>query len=626
MPNTLIINTLLLLISFIFCSLLFSFSIKERQLFLRRSLVVLLAILAVWYLSLALEQLARLATYPSLPKGLMPIFGLARPGLMLIFAGLAHNYIAAVRERGILLNRWFNIPLLYGYAVLTSVITRFSLTDKLNLPLISAIMPLLGLVWPFIAIAYCYNLLPTQQLGETTKRQLAWPISFATSVLMILAAFFHTLTNNQAPSIYNIYALISILPLVFWLIYYHTPYLFFDALVKRGTQMLLFTTLFGSYYGLLAYLMKDLATTPFFYILITFVASLPISLLPRLQTLVDRSVDIYLLGRVPLEDRLLEITKNLSISTSSEMAINLVCGHLSRTLDQVVVYQPTNIPANQQPAENLIIPINIENQSFGSLYIAKATPRRYLSEEIKLCHLIAHSLATTLARLKLQQVQHEQQLRELALINTAQQLRLKALQAQLDPHFLFNSMNLIGTLVRIAPEKARTAVHDLSRIYRYVLDSSRRDLVNVGEEIEFLKAYLEIEQMRFEERLRVKFNLTGNLEQLSIPPMLLQPLVENAIKHGISPQIEGGELTITIVAEETGWRFTIADTGAGFDPKQPPKGNGVGLTNVQQQLLIRYNINLEITTALGAGTQVTFVLPRQSCSQNLAEGSIPCAS
>jgi hypothetical protein len=159
---------------------------------------------------------------------------------------------------------------------------------------------------------------------------------------------------------------------------------------------------------------------------------------------------------------------------------------------------------------------------------------------------------------------------------------LRALRAQLNPHFLFNSLNSINALVGSDPEAARRMCESLGDFLRRTLALGARDAVSLGEELALVDRYLAIERVRFGERLRVECRLEPAVERCLVPPLLLQPLVENAIKHGIAERIEGG--TVRIAAASRDGSLTIEvenDTDADAPARQ---GQGVGLDNVRRRL------------------------------------------
>ncbi|WP_239806803.1 sensor histidine kinase [Croceicoccus hydrothermalis] len=195
----------------------------------------------------------------------------------------------------------------------------------------------------------------------------------------------------------------------------------------------------------------------------------------------------------------------------------------------------------------------------------------------------------------------EQNDRLLRLENQATSAQLAMLRYQLNPHFLFNTLNSISTLVLLKQtEPANAMLSRLSSFLRYTLVNPPTGRVTVAQEIETLKLYLDIERMRFEERLRTRFDIAGDVRDALMPSLLLQPLVENAIKYAVSPQETGAEITVSAERMGAMLRITVADTGPGLPRDVDPEdvigvahGNeaqstGVGLANIRQRLVQAY--------------------------------------
>jgi sensor histidine kinase YesM len=187
--------------------------------------------------------------------------------------------------------------------------------------------------------------------------------------------------------------------------------------------------------------------------------------------------------------------------------------------------------------------------------------------------------------------------------------QLAVLKAKLNPHFLFNSLNAILDLVYKAPQQVETMVHNLAHIYRRVLRDVEREWGTVGDEVELLESYLNVEQIRLGERLSFLISCPADLREWPLPPLLLQPLVENAVRHGIAPKIGGG--TITVVVEHCGERLkiSVSDDGMGFSGRGP--GSGFGLASIEERLRIIYpgKHSFSIRAAAGGGTLVELELP-----------------
>lgn len=168
----------------------------------------------------------------------------------------------------------------------------------------------------------------------------------------------------------------------------------------------------------------------------------------------------------------------------------------------------------------------------------------------------------------------------------AREAELKALRAQIHPHFLFNSLNSISSLAGTDPGRAREMCLSLSDFLRKSLALGERERIPVGEELDLAKAYLDVERLRFGSRLAVEEDVEEAGRLCLVPPLLLQPLVENAVRHGIATRIEGG--VIRLEARRTGNRLRIVIENP-FDPEAPARaGTGVGLPNVRRRLAARY--------------------------------------
>ncbi|EJP6472204.1 histidine kinase [Clostridium botulinum] len=193
---------------------------------------------------------------------------------------------------------------------------------------------------------------------------------------------------------------------------------------------------------------------------------------------------------------------------------------------------------------------------------------------------------------------------------------LKMLRNQIHPHFLFNTLNTIASFCRIDPIKARELILNLSNYFRQTLKRQDEKII-LKEEIEFLESYLAIEKARFGERLNVDINIPEELLDFKVPVFVLQPIIENSMKHGILIKPQGGEVTITAIDEKDRINFVIKDTGVGMDEntlncvvKDWP---GIGLSNVNKRLKLLYGEKdfIHIKSKLNEGTKVMFYIPKE---------------
>jgi LytS/YehU family sensor histidine kinase len=251
--------------------------------------------------------------------------------------------------------------------------------------------------------------------------------------------------------------------------------------------------------------------------------------------------------------------------------------------------------------------------------------RRLLSDDLDFLESVALMVAR---RIDAVRVIHERCLRDLheqEMRKLATEAELRALRAQINPHFLFNALTTIGYLIQTAPDRALETLMRLTQLLRGVLRRSEGEFATLGEEIELIESYLDIERARFEDRLRVMIDVPSSLRRIRVPALLIQPLVENAIKHGVSPCRAGGEVVILArLARNAGrpvastfagdtLQIWVRDTGVGASEQELAHGraHGIGLQNVEQRIKRHYGgaATFDIRSASGVGTTVELGLP-----------------
>ncbi len=187
---------------------------------------------------------------------------------------------------------------------------------------------------------------------------------------------------------------------------------------------------------------------------------------------------------------------------------------------------------------------------------------------------------------------------------------LKTLKSQLNPHFMFNALNSIRALIDVDPQSAQTAVTRLSNLLRYSLRMERIETVSLKEEMQTVTDYLELESVRFEERLKFKIDIDPKSAKLEIPPMMIQTLVENGIKHGISKKTEGGEITIKSKVDNSNLYIDIENSGQ-IDDTALQNSSGFGINNTKHRLHLLY------------GEAASFSIKNESKNNVLAKLVIP---
>ena len=190
--------------------------------------------------------------------------------------------------------------------------------------------------------------------------------------------------------------------------------------------------------------------------------------------------------------------------------------------------------------------------------------------------------------------------------------RMAALQAQVEPHFLFNTLASIDHLIETDPPRASVMQKNLITYLRATLHKMREGATTLGREADLITAYLEILKVRMEDRLSVRVDVPQGLRSATFPPMMLQSLVENAIKHGLEPCPDAATLTVSAEINDGALRVRVADTGVGYDPiNSGTRGTGLGLANIRERLEMMYgqSAHLDISSQQPRGTVVTITLP-----------------
>jgi signal transduction histidine kinase len=241
----------------------------------------------------------------------------------------------------------------------------------------------------------------------------------------------------------------------------------------------------------------------------------------------------------------------------------------------------------------------------------------FLSDDRRLLHLLAGTLGMVLENVHLRADRRRQEEREQQLRLLASRAELRALRAQINPHFLFNTLSVIAGLTQYQPELADETIDRLAQVFRYTLRKSEHEWTSLGEEVEFTEAYLRIEQARFGDRLQVEFDIDPAAESIPIPAMSIQPLIENAIRHGVSAQEGHGTVGLRAVLVDSRLLIEIFDNGPGFPPGfslQEP-GESHGLRNVAERFRGYYGDSAQLSwKSDGSRTRVVLTFPQSAVS------------
>jgi signal transduction histidine kinase len=342
---------------------------------------------------------------------------------------------------------------------------------------------------------------------------------------------------------------------------------------------------------------------------------------PQIYRFAAWLVDKVLLHRVDYEQLETELASEVESVDTVDEVLDLVGRKLKtaltarnvRSSERVIEGTGLLFSEPDVTAESAVITIPTADEPRYTIELRDfAGGRRLLSDEIALLRAASIITARRIDLVRVAAERYEQRFREQEFAKLATEAQLAALRAQINPHFLFNALTTIGYLIQTAPDKASETLIRLTRLLRGVLNAGS-DFSTLDDEIKLIENYLDIERARFEERLRVEIDVPEELRRLRIPSLILQPIVENAIKHAVSENKNGG--TVRIKAEMNGdvvLKLSVTDTGSGGSHPSE-NGGGVGLQNVRERLASYYGVK--------AGLEVNFVSNEGKAELRLPVGS-----
>ena len=463
--------------------------------------------------------------------------------------------------------------------------------------------------------------------GQPGARRALWAAALATFAVSAL----HLSQLHQGDASWPVELLghHASLPLAFAILYQDYPFALADLFLKRALALLSllalafsFTLLFGHYSRSFAQL------DPREVIILVTLSVITALLYPALRQAIAWFVDTVVLRRPDYRSLRVTAARRLQADDEVESVLTGVCELLGPALSaRQVAWRPWTNRDGDEPlvvvtagAEALALVPTSEEPHYAITIADLTGGRRFLSDDLAMLEAIVGLAARRIDAIRITNERWDREIREQEIAKLATEAELRALRAQLNPHFLFNALTTIAHLIQTVPPRALQTMMRLTALLRAVL-RSEGEFTTLGRELEVIEAYLDIERERFEQRLRVRMEVPSGLAQLRIPPLVLQPLVENAVKHGISPQRFGGEVLVAARVEDAGDRdtpmlvLTVGDTGAGSSPDALRRGreSGVGLRNIERRLAFQYGdaASLCIRTASDAGTVVEIRLPVQ---------------
>jgi sensor histidine kinase YesM len=253
---------------------------------------------------------------------------------------------------------------------------------------------------------------------------------------------------------------------------------------------------------------------------------------------------------------------------------------------------------------NFLFEPNLHINNFKSFLIGNSFLAAFFGALVLGYFLLREKFENAVAQLA------EKEINEQRLSQLKTKAELEALRAKVNPHFLFNTLNSIASLIPVDPAKAEEMVQKLAHLLRFTLDASNHELMKLSDELQVIREYLAIEKIRLGERLSYEISIDEALTEVSIPGLLLQPLVENSVKHGIAPAKNGGHISITCREQNGHCQIEIVDTGKGFEASEVVEG--FGLSGVKERLALHYGNDCAFEMAANSGVRILLRIPLDS--------------
>jgi hypothetical protein len=480
--------------------------------------------------------------------------------------------------------------------------------------------------------------------GQPGSRRALWGVSLAAFAVSALHLSQYNETANWPLELVGHNASI---PLAMAILYQDYPFAFADLFVKRTLTLI----------GLVAAVSASLWITGVGFGSGPIVSSSQISTLmvlcvatalasPWIAGAAGWFVDTILLTRPNYRTVEARLARRLPVHDDASGVLDELCGELSSALSAASVrwYEDDTDPTlnlselvtvDAGRRADIRIPVT-ELPRYWIEIDALTHGRRLLSDDVTMLSAVAVMAGRRIDGLRLGRERYARQTREREIAQLMTEAELRALRAQLNPHFLFNALTTIGYLIQAAPERAVDTLLQLTTLLRAVL-RPEGEFTTLGRELELVDAYLAIERARFEDRLRVTVDVPVECREVRIPSLLIQPLVENAIKHGIAPARAGGDVVIAARLVDagpstgSGRRRVLTVTVRDSTAVRAGRGrrrwtHGVGLTSVERRLACHYGTSgsLQIHTEMPGVTVVEVSLPAPGDVANLlTEGTAP---
>ena len=475
-----------------------------------------------------------------------------------------------------------------------------------------------------------------------TVRQQGWNHHAGLVTLAVIAAAVIPFSHHQSGEYVWWMELIghhASLPLAVAILYQDFRFAFGDIFLKRAFSLMgLVGIAMGLYAGLGAsqFTSRSEQPTPFMDAMLIGLWVGTALLYPYVSRGASWVVDTVVLRRPDYEKFQDDVAQAIMRRDTPEAIMDQCCAMLKAVLSTEEIGWMSMQEREIDDGSPSRKPIVAHDASHVTVEIPTVDPPRYcirigllphgwrlLSDDLYRLESLAHLLSRRITTVRVTHERCSQALREQEMQKLATESELRALRAQLNPHFLFNALTTIGYLIQTSPAKAVDTLMRLTDLLRSVLKRLDQELTTVGHEMDLIQAYLDIEQMRFEDRLTVHIDVPESVREVPIPALIVQPLVENAVKHGIQPSASGGRVRITAWIEEADdgrerslpplLHLQVWNTVGRAGPVRNgnDRGTGLGLSNIKQRLALHYHerATVDITNSEEHGTVVNLLLP-----------------
>jgi signal transduction histidine kinase len=461
-----------------------------------------------------------------------------------------------------------------------------------------------------VASVYCTLVMVRRRPRRRTTAQRRMSHAMLALFFIVTVIFVSVALLNERSLLVAIFDRVTRTTPIFFLIvsvYFENRFEFYDLVVKRGVMLLATIVALGLMFAVLQPFMDQLPAGPVRPWLAAMLLVPAAMALPWLARSLSSSLDRLWFGR---EFTAVEAVKHLLGAMQPATSEDTLVVAAERRLAEI--FSTTiRVRLDDDPAAGASISVDAATPSgarVGFVVSGDTAGRRLLSEDLQMLRSLAGVFGFMLETTRLQQKRQEQELVAQDLRLQTSRSELKALRAQINPHFLFNALNAIASLIHTNPARADEAVERLAEVFRYTLRRSDSEWAPLDQELAFARAYLDVERARFGARLTcaVESNHVPPVPQ--VPSMLLQTLIENAVKHGVS-QTRGPsriEVMVRAVADQVIVEVRDNGPGPGATPSLPRDGEGFGLRSVRERLAGHFGsrARLELVRDEGAGVTI----------------------